>query len=114
MTEGLVSHGKAESRIAARRRTRLRPVKIAGPSRRFLDEGTLVDRSAGGARIRRFSDCRLPTRILVLDEVERKFLQAAIIWSEGREIGVRFVGQELAPTHADMLRLTGRYYAVSG
>ncbi|MBO0661230.1 hypothetical protein LQ948_01475 [Jiella sp. MQZ9-1] len=102
-----------DNRVYPRRRTRLRPVKIAGMSRQFLDEGTLYDLSKGGARIRRIGDRPLPRRFLLLDEVELKFWQVALVWESGREAGVRFIGSEIKPTRAETLRLTGRYYALT-
>ncbi|NDW04865.1 PilZ domain-containing protein [Jiella pacifica] len=101
-----------DGRLEARRRTRLRPVKLAGLSRRFLDDGMLYDRSRSGARIRRGSDRPLPPRFFVLDEVEMRLSPVVIVWQAGREIGVRFVGGEIQPTRAEIRRLTGRYYAL--
>ncbi|MBO0903597.1 hypothetical protein [Jiella sonneratiae] len=101
-----------DGRLFERRRTRLRPVKLASLSRRFIDEGLLRDRSKGGARIRRASATALPARFLLLDEGECVFLPVAIVWEDGLELGVRFVGAEIRPTLAEIRRLTGRYYAL--
>ena len=105
-------HSDKDGRLFERRRTRLRPVKLASLSRRFLDDGMIYDRSSGGARIRRGSDRPLPPRLLVLDEVEMRLSPVAIVWQAGRELGVRFVGGDIRPTPADIRRLTGRYYAL--
>ena len=99
-------------RLSQRRRTRLRPVKLAGLSRQFLDEGTLFDQSKGGARIRRRTDRPLPSRFLVLDEIEMTLMPVAVVWEKGREIGVRFAGAAVQPSQADIRRLNGRYYAL--
>ncbi len=112
MQEFSDEHSGRDGRLFVRRRARLRPVKLAGLSRRFLDDGMLYDRSSGGARIRRGSDRPLPPRFLVLDEVERTLSPVAIVWRSGRELGVRFVGGAFHPTPADIRRLTGRYYAL--
>ena len=101
-----------EGRLFERRRTRLRPVKLAALTRKFIDEGTMFDRSKGGARIRRQTGRALPQRFLVLDEIEMTFLPVAIVWVNGFEVGVRFVGTEIQPNQAEIRRLTGRYYAL--
>ncbi|MBP0616657.1 hypothetical protein [Jiella mangrovi] len=112
MRRFLIDDPQTDDRLYHRRRTRLRPVKLAGLSRQFIDEGMLYDRSKGGARIRRCSDRPLPSRFLLLDEVELRLIPVAIAWENGRELGVRFVGGEFAPTRAEIRRLTGRYYAL--
>lgn len=103
---------RSDGRHFSRRRTRLRPVKLADLSRRFLDEGTLFDESKGGARIRRCTGRPLPPRFLVLDEIELKLLPVAVVWINGYEIGVRFVGAGITPNRTEIRRLTGRYYAL--
>lgn len=112
MQELCTGHFSKDGRLDARRRTRLRPVKLASLSRKFLDDGMLYDRSRGGARIRRGCDSPLPPRFLVLDEVEMKLSPVVLVWQAGREIGVRFVGGDIPPTRAEIRRLTGRYYAL--
>ena len=52
------------------------------------------------------------TRFLVLDEIELKLLPVAVVWINGCEIGVRFVGAGITPNRTEIRRLTGRYYAL--
>ena len=103
---------RSDGRHFSRRRTRLRPVKLADLSRRFLDEGTLFDESKGGARIRRCTGRPLPPRFLVLDEIELKLLPVAVVWINGCEIGVRLVPARIATSRAELRRPAGRYYAL--
>ncbi|WP_370194224.1 MULTISPECIES: hypothetical protein [Aurantimonas] len=103
-----------ESRMASRRRTRLRPVKLVTVAGRFIEDGTAIDVSETGCRIRRFGTGRVPARLAVYDEADNSFRLALVIWSRGPEIGVRFVGTPRAGTRADVHRLTGRFYAVTG
>ncbi|MEX6504998.1 PilZ domain-containing protein [Jiella sp. M17.18] len=105
-------HPGPESRAWVRRRTRLRPVKLASLDRRFLDDGMAFDMSQGGARIRHYAPCPLPGRIMILDEADGRLRPAAIVWTRGLDIGVRFLGPERPASRADLRRLTGRYYAV--
>jgi len=112
MQQDLPRSNCPESRASVRRRTRLRPVKIATPDRRFLDDGMAVDLSRDGARIRRYSRRPLPMRIMILDEIEACLRPATVVWTRGQEIGVRFLGPDVAASGSELRRLTGRYYAI--
>ena len=101
-----------ESRMASRRRTRLRPVKLVTVAGRFIEDGTAIDVSETGCRIRRFGTGRVPGRLAVYDEADNSFRLALVIWSRGPEIGVRFVGAGITPNRSEIRRLTGRYYAL--
>ncbi|TFF21689.1 hypothetical protein E3C22_13430 [Jiella endophytica] len=101
-----------DNRRFPRRRTRLRPVKLASLSCRFIDEGTLFDLSTGGARVRRQTDRPLPPRFLLLDEIEMMLLPVAMVWEKDREVGLRLAGVEIRPSRAEIRRLTGPYYAL--
>ncbi|WAP67528.1 hypothetical protein [Jiella pelagia] len=107
-------HSGKDGRLFERRRTRLRPVKLASLSRRFLDDGMIYDRSSGGARIRRGSDRPLPPRLLVLDEVEMRLSPVAIVWQAGREPRRAFCrrrhpsdARRYPPAHRALLRAAG-------
>lgn len=101
-----------ESRDAHRRRTRLRPVKLVTTSGRFIQDGTALDGSANGARIRRYDALPLPARIAIFDECEHTVRAASIVWTQAMEMGVRFAGPARAASPAEISRLTGRYYAL--
>lgn len=101
-----------ESRIASRRRTRLRPVKLVTTGGRFIQDGTTLDSSANGARILRYEARPLPARIVVFDESERTLRAASIVWTHAMEMGVRFAGPARPASQAEITRLSGRYYAL--
>ncbi|WP_206455286.1 hypothetical protein [Aurantimonas marina] len=103
---------RSENRMVPRRRTRIQPVKIVTLERTFLEDGTAIDRSSKGARVGRYAARRLPTLIALYDEVDRTFQAATLVWTRGLQIGLRFTGPVIAANRAEILRLTGRYYAI--
>jgi len=110
---GSVFTSTHDSRMASRRRTRLRPVKLVTVARHFMEDGTAIDVSESGCRVRRFKAGRVPARLAVYDEADNTFRLASVIWSRGPEIGLRFIGPPRSGTRADVHRLTGRFYAVT-
>lgn len=104
---------RSDSRVVPRRRTRLQPVKIVTLERTFLEDGTAIDRSPKGARIGRYAAHPLPPQIALYDEVDRTFQPAKLVWTRGLHIGLRFTGPVVAANRAEILRLTGRYYAIT-
>ncbi|HDZ75565.1 hypothetical protein VSX64_10605 [Aurantimonas sp. C2-6-R+9] len=104
---------RSDSRMVPRRRTRIQPVKIVSLDRTFLEDGTAIDRSSKGARIGRYAARRLPSQIALYDEVDCTFQPATLVWTRGLQIGLRFTGPVVAANRAEILRLTGRYYAIT-
>ncbi|MDY8109369.1 hypothetical protein U0C82_09475 [Fulvimarina sp. 2208YS6-2-32] len=101
-----------EQRIHDRRRTRLRPVKLISRGKRFLVDGSAIDLSEGGVRIRWFGEKALPATLLVFDEADDTLRPASIVWRVRDEIGLRFTGSAEAIGKTDKARLGGRYYAL--
>ncbi|MEE2950276.1 MAG: hypothetical protein VYD57_03355 [Pseudomonadota bacterium] len=106
------SRPAADLRTHARRRTRLRPVKLVTLHKRFIEDGSAVDLSSGGARVRRYGKGTLPPSLILLDEAEGTLRAAFVVWQAHGEIGLRFAGPaERMPPH-ELSRLAGRFYAV--
>ncbi|RFC62141.1 hypothetical protein DYI37_18045 [Fulvimarina endophytica] len=102
----------SDQRYHNRRRVRLRPVKLVSQSKRFIEDGSVVDLSEGGIRIRRFGDRLIPQALLVFDESDETLRPATVIWRVRDELGLRFTGMAEGLEATDRARLAGRYYAV--
>lgn len=102
-----------EKRIAKRRRTRLRPIKLVTRGKRFIEDGSAIDLSESGARVRRFGNGQMPATLLFYDEGEDTLRPAAVVWRVRDELGLRFTGPAQAIERTDRARLSGRYYAAS-
>ena len=103
---------EANRRVAPRRRTRLRPVKLLTGSLAFLADGSALDLSPKGARVLCHAQKNMPQCLSILDEVDETIWPAILIWSCGTEIGLHFTGPARRAARTDILRLTGRYYAL--
>jgi len=105
-----------EQRRHTRRRTRLRPGKIATTSNAFLCECTIYDVSNTGARLRVAPNVTIPDEIIVLDESCNTIAEAAVRWREGLYIGVHYLLPPADMKHfssAQLRGLTRRYYGVT-
>ena len=103
---------EANRRVSARRRTRLRPVKLLTGRLSFLADGSALDLSPKGARILCHAETPMPQCLSVLDEVDETIRPAILVWSCRAEVGLHFTGPARRASRADVLRLTGRYYAL--
>jgi len=105
-----------EQRRQPRRRTRLRPGKIATTGNAFLCECTIYDVSDTGARLRVDPNVIIPDEIIVLDESCNTIAEATVRWREGLYIGVSYL---LPPadmklfSSAQLRGLTRPYYRVT-
>ncbi|WP_150497536.1 PilZ domain-containing protein [Roseibium aquae] len=105
-----------DQRLHPRRRTRLRPGKIATTGNTFLCECTIYDVSDAGARLRVAPNVVIPDEIIVLDEVQNTVAEAEVRWRDGLYIGVAYVlpPADLKLFSSEQLRgLTRRYYGVT-
>ncbi|MBO0733744.1 MAG: hypothetical protein J2P49_05375 [Methylocapsa sp.] len=100
-----------EERMERRCRTRLRTGKILGTKSAYLADCQIFDRSSSGARLRLFTNARLPSRITLFDEISQKLTGAKIIWRRQREIGIAFLPFACLrePSGAELSRLRARY-----
>lgn len=103
---------EANRRVAPRRRTRLRPVKLLTGRLAFLADGSALDVSSKGVRVLCHTRKMMPQSLAILDEVEETIRPAILVWSCGTELGLHFTGPARRAARADVLRLTGRYYAL--
>lgn len=90
----------------------MRPVKLIDPDGRFLADGAAADLSPRGARIRHFGAEVFEERLDLFDAVETTNRPALVVWQRGDFLGLRFCGPVRAASRADVVRLTGRYYAL--
>ena len=103
---------ESNRRVAPRRRTRLRPVKLLSGRLAFLADGSALDLSSKGARVLCHARRQMPQCLSILDEVDETIWPAVLVWSCGTELGLHFTGPARRAAKADVLRLTGRYYAL--
>jgi hypothetical protein len=106
---------KADSRAAARRRTRLRSGKVLDSANRFLIECAVHDRSEQGARLRLAEVVALPESLRLFDDERQQVREMTLVWRRGHDIGVRWVGAaEIPLAPSELMALRGKYYAVPG
>jgi hypothetical protein len=79
-----------ERRTLPRRRTRLRSGLIFDLASIDFVDCQIYDCSKTGARLRLFSNVRVPVRIRLFDEVAKRLTDANVIWRRNREIGICF------------------------
>ncbi|MEN3792781.1 hypothetical protein [Fulvimarina sp. MAC3] len=79
--------------------------------KRFIEDGSAINLSEGGVRVRRYGDGPVPAILLLFDEGEETLRPAAVVWHVRDELGLRFTGPAEAIGRADRARLSGRYYA---
>jgi len=108
------SDGRAESRGADRRRTRLRSGKILDHANAFLCDCLIHDRSASGLRLALPRNIGLPTHFHVYDDETGEVDVVATVWRRGASVGVRYTpGTGPIPVKPSIrAALRGRYYGV--
>ncbi len=90
----------------------MRPVKLLNDDLKFLADGSAFDLSIRGARVIYNGPPSVSEELYVLDEVEATIRRAALVWTRGRQVGLRYVATARQASHAEMIELTGRYYAL--
>jgi hypothetical protein len=112
----VLDEAKGEARRQPRRRTRLRTGKIIDLANSFLVECQIHDRSATGARVRLMAPLALPALLRLFEDEAGDAVDARLVWSKGREAGLRFSNHPQArPLSAsDRATLAGKYYAANG
>ena len=112
---GSGSAPSAEHRANGRNRLRLRWAKIISPQGRFLGEGRLHDRSAGGARLALAALHALPGKFWLHDDASGETEWVVVVWRRGAQIGLR-LGAPGAPPPlkpSDRFALRQRYSGVA-
>lgn len=104
---------KADRRAGPRRRVRLRSGKVLDADGRFITECVMYDLSAAGSRIRPPAGTVLPDLVHLYDDRTGLLHRAAVLWRNGREVGVRFRPQvPSARMRAVALAMRRKFYAV--
>lgn len=101
-----------DRRSAKRRDVRLNWGKALDRSDRFLCECLVVDRSAGGVRLRLARGVLPPTRFHLYDDNDAAVYAAQIIWRRGAEIGCRISLSPMRGKSDVVRRMSGRCYAL--
>ncbi|MBB4199342.1 hypothetical protein CCR94_05790 [Rhodoblastus sphagnicola] len=102
-----------ERRFAPRRRTRLRSGKILDRANRFLVETSILDRSAGGLRLRLAHNCELPEIFHLFDDESESIHAFRVIWRRHDTVGVRArPGGPVPATRRLIIELRGKFYAI--
>lgn len=103
----------SDNRLTRRKATRLRPGKILSSDGIFLGDCAIVDRSAGGARLRLLDGDRpLPDDLWVYDETAMVRHGARLVWTAKGQAGLSFAGEAEPVEATEAERIAGRYYAV--
>jgi len=102
-----------ERRNAPRRRTRLRSGKILDRANRFIMETSILDRSAGGLRLRLAHDCELPEVFHLFDDESECIFAFRVIWRSHTTLGARMrPGGPVPATRRQIIELRGKFYAI--
>ena len=112
MTQLPDSYPHTDNRQEIRRKARLRPIKLISREKRFLEDGSVVNLSRSGVRVRRYGSRSLPPCLTLFDEIEGTMRNAVIVWKSHSELGLSFVAEPQRMTRAERARLGGRYYAL--
>lgn len=102
----------SERRYAPRRRTRLRSGKILDRANNFLVEVSIIDRSAGGLRLRLAHDCELPDVFHLFDDESENIFAFRVIWRRELTLGARLRPGVVPTTRRQIIELRGKYYAI--
>jgi hypothetical protein len=103
----------AERRAAKRQRTRLRAAKILDGCNGFLIDTAIIDRSAGGLRLRLARDQAIPNRFRLFDEESGLVLGARLVWRRQALIGACLESGGPLPLGArEIAALRGKFYAI--
>jgi hypothetical protein len=117
VTYSVLSNGPAtcpdERRNAPRRRTRLRSGKVLDRANGFLVETSILDRSAGGLRLRLARDCELPEVFHLFDDENESIFAFRVIWRRQTTLGARMrPGGPVPATRRQIIELRGKFYAI--
>lgn len=102
-----------DRRGRARTQTRLRPGKLLTGAGDFIGDCAITDRTDAGVRVRLFEPHRLPAAMALFDERDTLRWDVELVWSEGAELGLRFLTPSIPVEAGDARRIAGRYYAVT-
>ncbi|MCO4315677.1 PilZ domain-containing protein [Phyllobacterium sp. 21LDTY02-6] len=103
-----------DQRLEERKRTRLRSGKIISVDGRFIVECQFYDLTENGARIRLARKAIVPEQFWLFDDQYCGVLLGQSVWSEGMEIGIRFITPADVPPlgEAVLEALSGKYYSL--
>jgi hypothetical protein len=108
-----VEKRQIEKRKAKRRRTRLRAGKILDRINRFVIDAAIIDRSAGGLRLRLARDQAIPERFRLFDEESGLVLGAQLVWRRQALIGARLESSGPLPASPRQIAaLRAKFYAI--
>lgn len=108
----ITSAGYAQDqRFEPRRRTKLRAGKILDTANRFLADVVLLDRSAGGLRLRLVDKVEPPRHFHFFDEESETIFAARLVWRNGVLLGAQR-GAALAATPRLLVALKSKFYAM--
>jgi hypothetical protein len=108
-----VEKRQVEKRQAKRQRTRLRAGKILDRINRFMIDAAIIDRSAGGLRLRLARDQAIPERFRLFDEESGLVLGARMVWRRQALIGARLEsGGPLPASPRQIAALRGKFYTL--
>lgn len=100
-----------EQRAEPRRRTRLRAGKILGRDNHFIADAIILDRSAGGLRLRLTAAIEPPKDFHFFDEESETIFVARLVWRKGAMIGARR-GATVSAGIRQLVALRGKFYAM--
>ena len=106
-----------QRRLHPRRRTRLRPAKLASLDNEFICECTIRDISDGGIRLVLNEEADLPEEFYVFDEVPKTVAQVRLRWRNGLSAGVTYLVPPASIRHfgnTGVRKLAQRLYAMDG
>ncbi|POF30159.1 PilZ domain-containing protein [Roseibium marinum] len=106
-----------QRRLYPRRRTRLRPAKLAGLDNAFICDCMIRDISKGGLRLVLNRQTDLPEEFYVYDTAPKTLAQVQLRWRNGLSAGVVYL---VPPAHirhfrnSSVRKLAHRLYALDG
>lgn len=101
-----------DRRREKRRRVRLNWGKALNVAERFLCDCLIVNRSAGGARLRLARRIALPKTFLFFDDVAGALYAAEVVWRQGELVGCLLAREPLRDRKEVVKRMANRYYAL--
>jgi hypothetical protein len=103
-----------DTRVAERRRSRLRSAKLLDSNNRFICECLIHDLSSHGVGLKLMNNIGLPPRLRLFDDETGELHVAAIAWRRGVVLGLRLRSEGAKPSIKSSLRLSlrGQYYAI--
>jgi hypothetical protein len=106
-----------QRRLHPRRRTRLRPAKLASLDNEFLCDCTIRDVSEGGVRLVLSEHHDLPEEFYVFDAVPKTVAEVQLRWRDGLAAGVVYLVPPASIRHfrnTGVRKLAQRLYALDG